>query len=75
MLESPAYLGLSQVSTTAGSFLMRIGSDANAAPDIWLTRNANPTVPGDLADSALIAAGWQQVVAQFDAGVTRQHRH
>ncbi|WP_017905463.1 DUF6162 family protein [Pseudomonas asplenii] len=75
LLESPAYLGLSQVPTTAGSFLMRIGSDANAAPDIWLTRNANPTVPGDLADSALIAAGWQQVVAQFDAGVTRQHRH
>jgi hypothetical protein len=31
--------------------------------------------PTDLTDQALISAGWQQVVAQFDAGVTRQHRH
>ncbi len=54
---------------------MRVGSDPNAAPDIWLNRRANLTVPSDLDDSALIAGGWQQVVAQFDAGVTRQHRH
>jgi hypothetical protein len=35
----------------------------------------SPPPPSDLTDQALIAAGWQQVVAQFDAGVTRQHRH
>ncbi|WP_419735503.1 DUF6162 family protein [Pseudomonas sp. COR18] len=75
LLEQHAYLGLSQVTTTAGSFLMRVGNDTNAAPDIWLSRGNGPAAPGDLTDSALIAAGWQQVVAQFDAGVTRQHRH
>ncbi len=46
-----------------------------AEPDIWLNRQANLAAPSDLTDQALIAAGWQQVVAQFDAGVTRQHRH
>jgi hypothetical protein len=72
VLEPSSYLGLSQVPGTAGSLLMRVHG---AEPDIWLTRNANPVAPSDLSDPALIAAGWQQVVAQFDAGVTRQHRH
>ncbi|SDT39830.1 hypothetical protein SAMN05216598_5474 [Pseudomonas asplenii] len=74
-LAQHAYLGLSQATTTAGSFLMRVGSDPKTEPDIWLNRRANLAVPSDLDDSALIAEGWQQVVAQFDAGVTRQHRH
>ena len=72
VLEPSTYLGLSQVPGTSGSLLMRVHG---AEPDIWLNRSANLAAPSDLSDQALIAAGWQQVVAQFDAGVTRQHRH
>ncbi|MGF6099174.1 DUF6162 family protein [Pseudomonas sp. 18175] len=72
VLEPSAYLGLSQSPSTSGSLLMRM---QGAEPDIWLNRSANLAAPSDLSDQALIAAGWQQVVAQFDAGVTRQHRH
>ncbi|WNJ87299.1 DUF6162 family protein [Pseudomonas canadensis] len=72
LLEPSAYLGLSQAPATAGSLLMRVHG---TEPDIWLNRQANLAAPSDLTDQALIAAGWQQVVAQFDAGVTRQHRH
>ena len=72
LLEPSAYLGVSQVPATSGSLLMRV---RGAEPDIWLNRQANLAAPSDLSDQALIAAGWQQVVAQFDAGVTRQHRH
>ncbi|WP_248767702.1 DUF6162 family protein [Pseudomonas sp. MWU12-2345] len=75
LLDQRAYFGLSHATATAGSFLMRVGNDANAAPDIWLNRGNHLAAPADLSDSALIAAGWQRVVAQFDAGVTRQHRH
>ena len=72
LLAPAAYLGLSQAPATSGSLLMRVqGSE----PDIWLNRSANLAAPTDLSDQGLIAAGWQQVVAQFDAGVTRQHRH
>ena len=72
LLEPSAYLGLSQAPGTSGSLLMRVHG---AEPDIWLNRQAHLAAPSDLTDQALIAAGWQQVVAQFDAGVTRQHRH
>ena len=72
VLEPSSYLGLSQVPSTAGSLLMRVHG---AEPDVWLNRSANLSAPADLTDQALIAAGWQQVVTQFDAGVTRQHRH
>lgn len=72
LLEPAAYLGLSQATTTSGSFLMRL---KEAESDVWLNRREALTPPADLSDPALIAAGWQQVVAQFDAGVTRQHSH
>lgn len=74
-LEGRAYFGASSNSSVAGSFLMRIGEASDAAPDIWLNRGNGLTAPSALDDSALSAAGWQQIVAQFDAGVTRQHRH
>jgi hypothetical protein len=53
---------------------MRLSADDDA-PDIWLNRATDLKVPADLNDAALEGAGWQQIVAQFDAGVTRQHRH
>ncbi len=72
VLAPSAYLGLSQTPATSGSLLMRV---QGAEPDIWLNRRNDLAAPSDFSDQALIAAGWQQVVAQFDAGVTRQHRH
>lgn len=74
LLDAKAYFGQSQTPTVAGSFLMRLAA-ANDAPDIWLNRASNLPAPTDFSDAALESAGWQQVIAQFDAGVTRQHRH
>ncbi|SHI32476.1 DUF6162 family protein [Pollutimonas bauzanensis] len=45
-----------------------------AEPDIWLNREAGADAPAQLDDAALISAGWRQIVAQFDASVTRQRR-
>lgn len=53
---------------------MRLSADDDA-PDIWLNPGTTLAAPTDLSDTALESAGWQQIVAQFDAGVTRQHRH
>lgn len=78
-LLDQSYLGLSQAPEVAGSFLLRghpaTGKHDDEQPDIWLNRSASPAAPTDLSDQALIAAGFKQVVAQYDAGVTRQHRH
>jgi hypothetical protein len=54
---------------------MRIDAEDDTQVDIWLNRAPSAALPADLGDEPLAAAGWQQVVAQFDAGVTRQHRH
>jgi hypothetical protein len=75
LLDTKAYFGQSQVPTVAGSFLMRLTAEDDTAPDIWLNRASTLPAPNDLTDAALNGAGWQQIVAQFDAGVTRQHRH
>ena len=75
LLDAKAYFGQSQTPTVAGSFLMRLTVEGNDAPDIWLNRGNALTAPNDLTDAALESAGWLQIVAQFDAGVTRQHRH
>lgn len=75
LLGDTAYFGHSQSGSVAGSFLMRLSSDDQAAPDIWLNRGAALQTPSELSDAALGAAGWKQIVAQYDAGVTREHRH
>ena len=74
LLDAKAYFGQSQAPAVAGSLLMRLTAD-DEAPDIWLNRAADLKAPTDLTDAALESAGWRQIVAQFDAGVTRQHRH
>ena len=71
LLGEQVYLGISPNPGVAGSFLLRIGAE----PDIWLNRSQDAKAPTDLRDAALNQSGWQQVIAQFDAGVTRQHRH
>ncbi|MBC8998217.1 hypothetical protein IAI51_16950 [Pseudomonas sp. N40(2020)] len=75
MQADSAYFGHSQTPAVAGSFLMRVDADAKAAPDIWLNRQAELKAPQALTDAVLSAAGWKQIVAQYDAGVTREHRH
>ncbi|WP_248920527.1 DUF6162 family protein [Pseudomonas entomophila] len=74
-LASGAYLGRSQDAQVAGSFLLIPPQAEGAQPDIWLRRDSSALAPDDLGRDALIAAGWQQVVTHYDAGVTRQHRH
>ncbi|VVN10582.1 DUF6162 family protein [Pseudomonas fluorescens] len=75
LLADTAYFGHSQNPAIAGSFVMLLNRDDKAAPDIWLNRDASLQVPTELTEAALSAAGWKQIVAQYDAGVTREHRH
>ncbi|MEG0003948.1 hypothetical protein, partial [Comamonas sp.] len=46
---------------------------AEDQPDIWMHRSAQ-AAPAALDAAQLTRAGWRQVVARFDAGVTRQQR-
>lgn len=75
LLAGTAYFGHSQAPAVAGSFVMLLSTDNSAAPDIWLNRDTGVQAPAQLTDTALSAAGWKQIVAQYDAGVTREHRH
>lgn len=70
--EQVAYFGRSAAESVAGSFLLRLDGDAAS---VWLNRGAGLESPTDLRDQALTGSGWRQVASQFDAGVTRQHRH
>ncbi|EZH76875.1 DUF6162 family protein [Ectopseudomonas composti] len=67
-----AYFGRSAAEAVAGSFLLRLDGD-NAS--VWLNRAAQAEAPNDLREQVLADTGWRQVASQFDAGVTRQHRH
>ncbi|MNK18454.1 hypothetical protein D3C87_366610 [compost metagenome] len=81
------YVGRTADPALAGSFLLRIDAGgakdahghAHAAPaggqaDVWISRDAGARVPDPADDAALAAAGWRQIVAQFDSGVTRQRK-
>lgn len=74
-LPGGAYLGRSQDPQVAGSFVLIVAQDSAAQPDVWLRRDSAAVTPDALDPNTLIAAGWQQVVTHYDAGVTRQHRH
>ena len=75
LLADTAYFGQSQTPAVAGSFVMLLGADDKAAPDIWLNRDAAVQAPPQFSADALSGSGWKQIVAQYDAGVTREHRH
>ena len=74
-LETGAYLGRSQAPQVAGSLLLILPGDSSGQADVWLRRDSAAVTPADLGHAALIAAGWQQIVSHYDAGVTREHRH
>ncbi len=71
--EEAVYFGASQAMDVAGSLLMRLDAEGEQA-DVWLNRST-ASAPASLDEQSLIAAGWQQIASQYDAGVTRQHRH
>lgn len=81
--QTQAYLGLSADSAVAASVLLRVAAPAHGhdhaehaaedQPDIWMHRSAQ-AAPTALDPAQLTRAGWRQVVARFDAGVTRQQR-
>lgn len=75
LLGNTAYLGLSQDATVAGSFLLLVPNASDGAADFWLSRTSATAVPAELSPEALQAAGWKQIAAHYDAGVTRQHSH
>lgn len=70
-----AYIGLSPKPDTAGSFVLLVPEAHDGAADVWLSREASPSLPADLTASTLQAAGWKQIATHYDAGVTRQHQH
>ncbi|SHN09463.1 DUF6162 family protein [Phytopseudomonas punonensis] len=71
--DGPAYFGASQALEVAGSLLMLLDT-AHEQADVWLNRKG-ASAPDKLDAQSLITAGWQQIASQYDAGVTRQHRH
>ena len=83
--DEVAYLGVTADTNVAGSLLLRLPQKkehaghghtdgAESTTDVWLNRTAQVAAPASLSDEALIRTGWQHVVSQFDAGVTRQTR-
>ncbi|MBA1200320.1 hypothetical protein G7009_00680 [Pseudomonas capeferrum] len=74
-MESGAYLGRSQDSTVAGSFLLILPQTLATPADVWLRHDSATLAPADLGSEALIGAGWKQIATHYDAGVTREHRH
>ncbi len=76
------YLGISGDPSVAGSLLLVVdnhGDGGHAHPDtsepnVWLHRGETVSAPSHLDSDSLARAGWRQIVAQFDAGVTRERR-
>lgn len=73
-LPGKAYFGASPNPEVAGSFLLLIPEAHDGAADVWLSRDPQSAPPADLTAAALQAAGWKQIAAHYDAGVTR-HQH
>lgn len=66
-----AYLGSSQNSSLARSFLLRVQFTEQAPTiDIWLHEAHTPTA-NDFSTQQLIEAHWKHVSSQFNVGATR----
>ncbi len=64
------WLGLPAQPQIARPILLRLVGEA---PTVWIAEGSADAA--DLADAALIAAGWRQVVTRYDASVTRKDTH
>lgn len=81
-----AYVGRSAAPEVAASMLLRLPAQpaAGAVPaahahgndeahaEVWVQREGPAAWPEQLDDAALTRQGWRQVVARYDAGVTRK---
>lgn len=79
-----AYIGRTAAPDVAASFLLRLpAAPAQASPSadhdhaddavqVWVQREGPQAWPAPLDDAALTRQGWRQVVARYDAGVTRK---
>jgi len=74
------YLGISHAPDIAGDLLLIVherphepfASPDVAEPDVWLHRGVPAIPPAQLDPDSLARAGWRQIIARFDAGVTRE---
>ena len=69
------YLGISQELAIAGHFLLLADANSPLSDTLWLNASPAAGLPADLQQSTLIAAGWQQLIREFDRGVTRHTTH
>ncbi len=81
-----AYLGVSREPAVAGTLLLVMGNRNDGGhvsthphpdagePNIWLHRSQLVSAPSQIDADSLFRTGWRQIVAQFDAGVTRERR-
>ena len=78
-----AYVGRSAAPDVAASFLLRLsvpddgdtspkGHAHGGEPEVWVHRESLQAWPAQLDVPALMRQGWRQVVARYDAGVTRK---
>jgi len=77
--EQVGYLGISHAPDVAGDLLLIVDDHGQAAyetsePNVWLHRGTLAMPPAQLDPDSLTRDGWRQIVAQFDAGVTRERR-
>lgn len=69
------YLGVSQELAIAGHFLLLADASSSMTDTVWLNASPDTGLPADLQQSTLVAAGWKQLVREFDRGVTRDTSH
>jgi len=70
------YYGETAEPEVAGSLLLAAPAADTEPSDVrvWLNREAGATLPASLVPADLAKSGWHLVVAQFDAGVTRERQ-
>jgi hypothetical protein len=80
--HAAAYVGRSTQPDVASSFLLLVAaSDSRSVSDahghdepsrVWVHREGAQAWPDPLDEASLVRQGWREVVARYDAGVTRK---
>lgn len=73
--DGAVYLGVSQQTAIAGHFLLLTDANSPLNDTVWLNASPAAELPVNLQQSTLVAAGWKQLVREFDRGVTRHTTH
>ena len=69
--EDAVYVGTSRNPAVAGHFLLLPRAETSSGGSVWLNADAQIETPTDLHQHGLIAAGWKQLMREYDRGVTR----